>query len=155
MNFVLHMNFRSFLDVLIPDINVYLIAFSQPSRATPPQDTSYVLASTDRGVEGGTIHAFLIRLKDKTTDIKVGNLAKDAFETMESYLKRNQISVHDGIIATDGLDDLIERWRHLGGYTIEQVHDFLDDAKVGAKAEAKPRVKPERKNERRRNQNNK
>jgi hypothetical protein len=148
MNFVLHAGFRSFLETLKPDTVVYLMAYSQ---GAGEDQNGYVFASTDLGIDGGTVHALVIRLLDKATETRTPlDIAEEAFSAISKYLVSKHIQVKLGILSTAGLDEVVERWRRSAGYTVKEVHDFFAHRTPQAKAS-----KPAPKNERRRDQDNK
>jgi hypothetical protein len=144
MNFAVYQDLESFVGILKAGNVVYLTAYSQGGEAP----TSYLLITTDAGVEGGTVHAMLIRVLEKPDDITAAVFAGNAFKKMQLFLSGAGIKVIEGFVATAGLEESLNTWRHAGGLSLENLTKILERLQ-----KQKPRAKAL--NERRRNQINK
>jgi len=131
MNFILHFKIIDFFDGLKAGITAYSVAFA---KGTAEDQKGYVLVTTDGGVEGGTVHAIQIQVQIDKNETQTGlELAVAAAESIRAFLKHKEVKSADGILATDGLHEMLDSWGHVNRVTVSRLNQLLDIPKTNGR----------------------
>jgi hypothetical protein len=129
MNFVVYFSLEGFFKAALEaEATAHLVAFSLPSKAEG--SSGYVLITTDKGVEGGTVHALKITLSDKAGDsAKALEFAGEAFVLIAGFLKKKGMKLREGILSTAGLHESLLYWGQVVDYSVAELKESLEKAK--------------------------
>jgi|GEM_PF-2890864 len=129
MNFVVHFSFVEFVKPLKAGSIAYITAFALPS-SIKGEYAGYLLATSDAGIEGGTVQALQIMLSDKAEDSNAAlELASQAYITILNFLKRKRVKVVWGILSTAGLHESLRYWNQVTRYSITELKELTKTTK--------------------------
>lgn len=132
MNFVLYFTIPTFVRALAPQSTVYLIPYSQFERE---QKESFVLLTSDAGVEGGTVRVLQLKLKVTSPEQDALEAANDAGINIARFLRDRGVKPEIGLLLTAGLQDAIKFWGEVAEYSLEELGSILEKGKEVALSE--------------------
>jgi hypothetical protein len=121
MTFVIHFGFPEFVQELRNGSTVYSGVYS-----VKESPNGIVLLTTDGGLQQGTIHAVQMSIKGTQDGL---TLAIEAAAPIEAFLESKGITVRDGVLLTDGLQDALRYWGTPFTYTLDDILELLEQGK--------------------------